>query len=162
MAPKPSFPAALLRTYTSILGRSTSQVQFHASRLLGVKLQSQSQNAWTRHFEGVTRGIERMSGGGRLQPIPIQSQTGFGQRRWHSTDFQKSKAYAFEDVCDLSCDILLLHMMLTSHATRSLPSSKHRPTHASSLMSVSPTSLKRIPSPQPSTSQLLRTLMLSF
>jgi hypothetical protein len=100
MASKPSFPTALLRTYTSILGRRTSQVQFHASRLLGVELQSQSQNTFSRHFEAVTRGIERMSGGGQLQAIPIrvQSQTGFGQRRWHSTDFQKRKALEFEDV----------------------------------------------------------------
>jgi hypothetical protein len=100
MASKPSFPAALLRTYTSILGRRTSQVQFHASRLLGVELQSQSQNALSRHFEAVTRGIKRMSGGGQLQAIPIrvQSQPGFGQRRWHSTDFQKSKPLEFEDV----------------------------------------------------------------
>jgi hypothetical protein len=100
MASKPSFPAALLRTYTSILGRRTSQVQFHASRLLGVELQSQSQNTFSTHFEAVTRGIERMSRGGQLQAIPIrvQSQAGFGQRRWHSTDFQKSKALQFEDV----------------------------------------------------------------
>lgn len=91
MAPKPSFPASLLRAYTSLISRRTSQLQFHASRLLGVELQSQSQYAWRRHFDGVL--------GGRLQaiPIPVRSQ-GFGQRRWHSTDFQKSKAYEFDDV----------------------------------------------------------------
>jgi rhodanese-related sulfurtransferase len=108
MAPKPSFPAALLRTYTSLLSRRTSQLQFQASRLLGIELRSQSQDVWRRHFEGVTNGL-----GGRLQaiPIPVRSQTGFGQRRWHSTDFQKSKNYEFEDVCHSA------HLATTSHAT---------------------------------------------
>jgi hypothetical protein len=97
MAPKPSFPASLLRAYTSLISRRTSQLQFHAARFLGIGLQSQSQHAWRRHFEGVTSGL-----GGRLQaiPIPVQSQ-GFGQKRWHSTDFQRSKAYEFEDVPNL-------------------------------------------------------------
>jgi rhodanese-related sulfurtransferase len=103
MAPKPSFPASLLRTYTSLISQRTSQLSFQASRLFGLELQSQSQDAWRRHVEGVTRGIERMSGGSRLQviPIPVRSQPGFGQRRWHSTDFQKSKAYEFDDVSHL-------------------------------------------------------------
>ncbi|KAH7385567.1 Rhodanese-like domain-containing protein [Phaeosphaeria sp. MPI-PUGE-AT-0046c] len=101
MAPKASLPASLLRTYTSLINRSTSQVQFHASRLFGLELRSQSQDAWRRHFESVTSSIERMSTGNRrLIPIPIRAspQTPIGQRRWHSTDFQKNKAYSFEDV----------------------------------------------------------------
>ena len=79
--------------------RQTSQLQFHASRLLGVELQSQSQDAWSRHIESVTRGIEHMRGVGRLQAIPVRAQSGFGQRRWHSTDFQKkTKVYEYDDV----------------------------------------------------------------
>jgi hypothetical protein len=53
-------------------------------------------------MDGVTAGIERMSGGQRrLVPIPVRASNRsiFGQRRWHSTDFQKNKAYEFEDVC---------------------------------------------------------------
>ncbi|KAF2821109.1 Rhodanese-like protein [Ophiobolus disseminans] len=99
MASKPSLPASLLRTYTSLLSRRTSQLQFQASRLLGVELQSQSQDVWRRHVESVARGIERMSGTGRLQAIPVQAQNGIGQRRWHSTDFGKrSKDYQFDDI----------------------------------------------------------------
>ncbi|KAF1913017.1 Rhodanese-like domain-containing protein [Ampelomyces quisqualis] len=102
MAPKPSFPASLLRTYTSILSQRTSQIQFQASRLLGFEFRSKSQDAWKQHIEGVTRGIERMTGSSarlRLIPIPVRTQAVLGQRRWHSTDFQqKVKAYAFEDI----------------------------------------------------------------
>jgi rhodanese-related sulfurtransferase len=116
MASKPSFPTALLRTCTTILGRRTSQLQLHASRLLNVELQSQSQSAWTRRFEDVTRGIERMGGSARLQPIPIrvQSQPSFGQRRWHSTDSSKVKQLEFEDVCLLPIPISAPSIMLTT------------------------------------------------
>ncbi|OAL03085.1 Rhodanese-like protein [Phaeosphaeriaceae sp. SRC1lsM3a] len=101
MAPKASFPASLLRNYTWLINRSTSQLRFHVSRLLGLELQSQSQNAWQRHIEGVTNSIERLrTGNRRLIPIPVRASPprAFGQRRWHSTDFQKNKAYSFSDV----------------------------------------------------------------
>lgn len=115
MASKASFPASLLRTYTSLLSQRTSQLQFQASRLLGVEFRSQSQNAWRQHIEGVTRGIERMTGtNARPQPIPIpiRTQTIFGQRRFHSTDFQPkpTKAYSFDDVRPLPLSALLTQL----------------------------------------------------
>ncbi|KAL5117786.1 hypothetical protein ACEQ8H_004260 [Pleosporales sp. CAS-2024a] len=97
MATKPSFPASLLRTYTWILSRRTSQLQFQASGLLGIEIQSKPQEAWRTHIEGVASRL-----GGRLQPLPIpvrsHAQPSNFQRRWHSTDFQKTKSYDFEDV----------------------------------------------------------------
>jgi hypothetical protein len=89
MAPKPSLPASLFRTYTSLLARRTSQLQSQASQILGLELRSQAQEAWRRHVAGAKP---------QLIPIPVRVQTGFGQRRWHSTDFQQTKKYVFEDV----------------------------------------------------------------
>jgi hypothetical protein len=97
MASKPSLPASLFRTYTSLLSRRTSQLQSQASRILGIEIQSHAQDAWRRHIQVVTNA---MNSNNKLQPIPIpiRSQFNFGQRRWHSTDFQAKKDYSFDDV----------------------------------------------------------------
>jgi hypothetical protein len=97
MAPKPNLPT-LLRTYTSLLSHRTSQLQFHASRFLGVS-QSRSQNAWTPHMDSIALCISRLTRTTpRLQPIPIRIRSNL-QRRFISTDAQGPKPYAYEDVC---------------------------------------------------------------
>jgi hypothetical protein len=89
MAAKPSLPASLFRTYTSLLARRTSHLQSQTSQVLGLELRSQAQAAWRQYVAGAKP---------QLIPIPVRAPTGFGQRRWHSTDFQQTKKYDFEDV----------------------------------------------------------------
>lgn len=102
MASKSSLPASLLRTYTSLFGARTSQLRFHASKLLGVR----SQDAWRKHMDGVASGIQNLTTSGsamRVQAIPVHSQPspGFTQRRWNSTSSSappRSKIYTFTDI----------------------------------------------------------------
>lgn len=140
MASKPSLPAALLRTYTSLLGRRTSQLQSHATRYLGLEVQEQVKDTWRRHVEGT----------GWLQGIPVGAQNGgvgfgqgtgigAGQRRWKSNGFLKqrqTKVYGFDDVCFLDTRSRL---SANHHPPRSYPSSKHPQTRASLSTSASPT-----------------------
>ncbi|KAH7084189.1 Rhodanese-like domain-containing protein [Paraphoma chrysanthemicola] len=104
MASKPSFPTALLRAYTSLFSRRTAQLQSHASRILGAQVQSQTQDAWRNHFDGVTKWTQQLGFGARkLQPIPIpvQPRAPFAQRRYISTEAPKSKIYSYEDIISI-------------------------------------------------------------
>ncbi|KAF2034264.1 Rhodanese-like protein [Setomelanomma holmii] len=101
MASKPNFLASITRTYTALLKQPTAQLQLHASRILGVESLSQSQNSARNHFDGVARWTQQFgTGSAKLQPIPIpvQSRTGYGQRRGIATEASKNKVYSFEDV----------------------------------------------------------------
>ncbi|KAH8723609.1 Rhodanese-like domain-containing protein [Phaeosphaeriaceae sp. PMI808] len=98
MASKPTLPALLLHTYSSLLRRRAPQIQPQVIQLFGAELRSQSQDVWRRYVEAAPGGIERMSAYHKLQPIPVKAQAGFGQRRWYSVALNKSKIYGFEDV----------------------------------------------------------------